>query len=94
MNRTDMVSAIARRQHIRAAVVEDVIEAFLDLLVLSMAVDEEVTIRGLGRFQTRQRPGVVLKSAHDGSPVDVGPRRTMVFKPSMIVKRRLNSVPL
>jgi nucleoid DNA-binding protein len=94
MNRTEMVSAIARRQKIRNDVVEDVVEAFLDLLVLNMAVGEDVTIRGLGRFETRLRPRVKLQNPHNGQAIDVPPRRTMVFKPSMKVKERLNNAPL
>lgn len=94
MNRTEMVLAIARNRRIKTAVVEDVVEAFLDLLVLNMAVDEDVTIRGLGRFETRLRPPVKLRNARSHEPVDVAPRRTMIFKPSMKVKERLNSAPL
>lgn len=94
MNRTEMVSAIARRQKIKAAVVEDVVEAFFDLLVLNMAVGEEVSIRGIGRFETRLRPPVKLQNPHNGEAIDVAPRRTMIFKPSMTVKDRLNDTPL
>lgn len=94
MNRTEMVAAIARNQEVKAAVVENVVEAFFDLLVLNMAVGEEVTIRGLGRFEPRTRPAVKLRNPHSGEHFDVSPRRTMVFLPSQVVKERLNAAPL
>lgn len=95
MNRTEMVATIARSQRIKHAVVEAVVEGFLDLLVLNIAVGEEVTIRGIGRFEPRERVPVVLRNPHSGEPIDVGPRKTMVFKPSMTLKDRLNApVPL
>ena len=71
-----------------------VVDDFFELVVLNMAVGEDVTIRGLGRFETRIRRSVRLKNAHDGTPVDTGDRVTMIFKPSMKVKERLNAVPL
>jgi DNA-binding protein HU-beta len=95
MNRTEMVSAIARREKVKHAVVEAVVESFLDLLVLSISTGEEVTIRGLGRFEPKQRVSVTLRNPHNGEPIETGPRRTMVFKPSTTLKEKLNSaVPL
>lgn len=94
MNRTEIVAAIARSQQVKAELVDEVLTEFLDLLVLNMAVDEPVTIRGLGRFEPRTRPPVTLRNPHDQTPINVAPRRTMVFKPSMKVKERLNAGPL
>lgn len=95
MNRTEMVEAIARSQKIRRDIVENIVEGFFDLVVLNMAVGEEVTIRGMGRFIPKERAPVKLKNPHTGEVIDVGPRKTMVFKPSMTLKEKLNSpVPL
>lgn len=91
MNRTEMVAAIARREKLNQDLVEKIVAEFLDLLVLNMSVDETVTIRGLGRFEPRTRPAVTLMNPHDKTPIDVAPRRTMVFKPSPKVKERLNA---
>lgn len=94
MNRTEMVSAVARRRGIKVETVEDVVNEFLDLLVLNMAVGERVTLRGLGAFEPRARPAVRLQNPHDKTTIEVPPRRTMIFKPSPKVKERLNTAPL
>lgn len=94
MNRTEIVSAIARRKHVKPELVDAVVEEFLDLLILNIVVDEAVTIRGIGRFEPRTRPPVTLRNYNDNTPIEVGPRRTMVFKPSARVKARLNPDPL
>lgn len=94
MNRTEMVSAVARKQGVKVETVETVVNEFLELLVLNMAVGERVTIRGLGAFEPRERPPVTLMNPHDKTAIDVPVRRTMVFKPSPRVKERLNAAPL
>lgn len=94
MNRTEMVSAVARKQGVKLETVEDIVNEFLDLIVLNMAVGERVTIRGLGAFEPRERPAVKLQNPHDKTAIEVPPRRTMVFKPSPKVKERLNVGPL
>lgn len=94
MNRTEMVGAISRHQGVKFNTVEEIVSEFLELLVLNMAVGERVTIRGLGAFEPRERPAVTLRNPHDKTAIDVPPRRTMVFKPSVKVKKRLNADPL
>ena len=56
MNRTEMVDIISRQRSVDAPVVDDVLRAFLDLVLLSLAVGEPVTIRGFGRFDQKVRP--------------------------------------
>lgn len=91
MNRSELTSMVARKTDVPRPVVEDVLVAFLDLVALHLAVDEDVTLRGFGKFQTQKRPPVKLQNPHTGDPINVPARRTAKFVPSMILKERLNS---
>jgi DNA-binding protein HU-beta len=90
MNRTEMVDIISRQRSVDAPVVDDVLRAFLELVLLSLAVGEPVTIRGFGRFDQKVRPSANLKHPRTGAPIATGERRTISFRPSKKAKVALN----
>jgi len=90
MNRTEMVDIISRQRSVDAPVVDDVLRAFLDLVLLSLAVGEPVTIRGFGRFDQKVRPSAHLRHPRTGAPIETGERRTISFRPSKKAKVALN----
>lgn len=90
MNRTEMVDIIARQRELAAPVVESVLGAFVDLVILNLAVGEPVTIRGFGRFDPKVRPSANLKHPRTGEPIATGERITINFRPSRAAKRELN----
>lgn len=94
MNKSDLVRMAAKRTSVTIPVADDVITAFFDLLVLNLATEQEVSIRGFGKFEPRTRPPVTLRRPTDGEPIKVDRRRTAVFLPSMTLKEKLNTHPL
>jgi nucleoid DNA-binding protein len=93
MNKSELVRMAAKRSSVKTAVAEDVITAFLDLVVLNLATEQDVTLRGFGKFELRTRPPVKLRRPTDGAPIEVDARRTAVFLPSMLLKEKLNAHP-
>lgn len=91
MNRSELTAMVARKTEVPKPVVEDVIVAFLDLVTLNLAVDEEVSLRGFGKFLIQKRPPTKLQNPHTHEPIDVPARRTAKFVPSMVLKERLNA---
>lgn len=85
-----MVDIISRQRAVDAPVVDDVLRAFLELVLLSLAVGEPVTIRGFGRFDQKLRPSANLKHPRTGAPIATGERRTISFRPSKKAKVALN----
>lgn len=90
MNRTEMVDIISRQRDVSSTVVEGVLGAFVDLMILNLAVGEPVTIRGFGRFDTKVRPSANLRHPRTGEPIATGERVTISFRPSRAAKRELN----
>lgn len=93
MNRSDLITAVAQHQKLGEVLVEDVLGGFFEVLVGTIARNEEVAIRGFGKFEPRTRKSITLRHVGNGKPIQTGDRRTMVFKPSMATKDRLNTAP-
>lgn len=91
MNRSELVRLVARQTRVELNVVEEVVDNLLELVALTLAVDEEIALRGFGKFRPAKRGPTVLKNPKSGEPIEVGPRRTATFVPSTLLKERLNS---
>ena len=95
MNRPELVALVARRSRIEPSVVDDVLQQTCEIISLTLAVDEEVAIRGFGKFRPSYRDAASLRNPKTGEPVTVGPKKSARFTPSILLKRRLNgAVPL
>lgn len=90
MRRSDLVRAAARKSKVKIEVAQDVIDAFFDAVTLSLMVDEEVKLRGFGKFETRERKATKIYSPRGDGEIDVPARRTVAFLPATPLKERLN----
>lgn len=94
MNRSELVQLVSRKTRIRPDVVEEVVDATIELVVFSLTDEEPVNLRGFGKFSPRSRPAVKLRHPQTGEPLDVDARRTVVFLPSSLLKEQLNRPPV
>ena len=69
-----------------AALVEDVIREICD----SLARGENVKLSSFGSFILREKGQRVGRNPKTGQEVPIEPRRVMVFKPSNVLKQRIN----
>lgn len=93
MNRTEIIQILSRQKRVEQATVETVLQGFVDLVLLNLAVGEPVMIRGLGTFNQKKRPAVTLKHPRTGEPINTGDRVTISFRPSSTAKKTLNPDP-
>jgi integration host factor subunit alpha len=74
----------------------DLLETVLDRLSSALASGESVKISGFGTFSVRQKGRRVGRNPKTGQEVPIMPRRVLVFRPSNVLKARVNgttSVP-
>lgn len=90
MNKGEIVQVVARTTNTKPPVVQEIFDTILRILVLTLAVGEEITLRGYGRFEPRARPPTTLKNPRTGQPIHVPARTTVVFLPSSNLKDRMN----
>lgn len=90
MNRSELIEVIARQTRTEPSLVEDVLDRTFELIALTLALDEEVALRGFGKFRPVHRSEVTLRNPRTGEPVPVGPRVSARFTPSALLKKKLN----
>ena len=76
--------ALLRRD--RAALVDQVI----DEIVETLARGEEVKLSGFGAFVIRAKAERMGRNPRNGAPAKIGERRVVAFRPSRLLRARLN----
>lgn len=90
LNRSDIIRMVANKQDLPFAVVEGVIDSFLDAIALSLACGEEVNLRTFGKFEPRQLKAVTRVNPKSGVVHEVPEKTGIRFAPSPNLKARLN----
>jgi DNA-binding protein HU-beta len=90
MNRSDILSAVASKEGIPVRDVEKIVDSFLEVITLSLTLDEDVSIRNFGKFEVRHRSEVTRRNPKTGEPVEVPAKKAVGFKASPWLKNRIN----
>ena len=70
----------------------DLLEAVLDRMSSTLESGESVKISGFGTFSVRQKGGRIGRNPKTGEEVPILPRRVLVFRPSHVLKARINGL--
>jgi integration host factor subunit alpha len=68
----------------------DLIESVLDMIAETLAKDETVKISSFGSFSVRQKGERIGRNPKTGEEVPIKPRKVLVFRPSQVLKARIN----
>lgn len=68
----------------------DLLETVLDMIADSLAQDETVKISSFGSFSVRQKGERIGRNPKTGQEVPILPRKVLVFRPSQVLKARIN----
>ena len=69
----------------------DLVESVLDEMIDALARDEMVKISSFGSFSVRKKGQRVGRNPKTGEEVPILPRRVLVFRPSHVLKNRINA---
>lgn len=91
MLRPDLVRRVAEfNPHLYARDVERVVDTILDRIETALIQGDRVELRGFGTFDLRQHGRGMRRNPRTGAAVEVGERVTIQFKPSLLMRERLN----
>ena len=90
VTRAELGEAVYRRVGLSRAESADLVESFLDEVSDKLAMGETVKLSSFGSFLVRVKGERVGRNPKTGVEVPITPRRVMVFKPSNILKARVN----
>lgn len=95
-----MVDQTVTRAHLGEAVYQevglsrnesaDLLEMVLDLMSDALVRGESVKISSFGSFSSRQKGQRIGRNPKTGEEVPILPRRVLVFRPSQVLKSRVN----
>ncbi|MBI5163316.1 MAG: integration host factor subunit alpha [Magnetospirillum sp.] len=72
----------------------DLLEAVLGEIAVALSRGEAVKISSFGSFAVRSKGERVGRNPKTGEEVPILPRRVLVFRPSQLLKKRINDGPL
>ena len=69
----------------------DLLESVLAMITDALAKDETVKISSFGSFSVRSKGQRIGRNPKTGEEVPILPRKVLVFRPSQVMKARINS---
>jgi len=89
VTKADVIDLIAERTGVLRKDVELCFQALIDVVTETLEKNERIEIRGLGVFKTKQRRARIARHPKTGEKVDVPERYVPAFKPSKLLKERV-----
>lgn len=91
ITRADLAEAVYGRVGLSRTDSAEMVEVVLDEISDAVVRGELVKLSSFGSFMVRMKGERVGRNPKTGIEVPITPRRVMVFKPSNILKARINS---
>ncbi|AZU04185.1 integration host factor subunit alpha [Glycocaulis alkaliphilus] len=91
LTRADLADAIHRDIGVSRQESAQLVEAVLDMISDTLVKGETVKLSSFGSFQLRDKNGRVGRNPKTGEEVPIDPRRVLVFKPSQVLKERIDT---
>ena len=90
LTKADMAERLFEELGLNKREAKEVVEQFFEEIRASLESNEQVKLSGFGNFDLRdkkERPG---RNPKTGEEVPILPRRVLVFRPSHVLKNRIN----
>ena len=92
VTRADLSEAVYQKVGLSRTESADLVETVLTELCDCLAAGETVKLSSFGSFVVRDKGERVGRNPKTGIEVPIEPRRVMVFKPSNVLKARINGL--
>ncbi|MBM6595534.1 integration host factor subunit alpha [Microvirga pudoricolor] len=92
VTRADLSEAVYQKVGLSRTESADLVESVLSEICNSLAAGETVKLSSFGSFIVRDKGERVGRNPKTGIEVPIDPRRVMVFKPSNVLKARINGL--
>lgn len=87
ITKKDIVLKISSETGVKQIDVKRVVQATLDKITSYLSGGETVELRNFGIFKVKSRRGRLGRNPRTGQEVPVPPKKVVVFKPGLIMKR-------
>jgi len=90
LTRADLSEAVHREVGLSRTESADLVKAIIDAVAEAVVAGERVKLSSFGTFMVRDKGGRVGRNPKTGQEVPITPRRVLVFRPSQVMKSRIN----
>ena len=90
LTRADLAEALVNKVGLPRNESQDVVELVLGEISAALARGEGVKLSSFGSFGIRQKGQRIGRNPKTGKEVPITPRRVLIFRPSNIMKERIN----
>ena len=94
ITRADLSEAVYQQLGLSRSESAELVEMVLQEISAAIVRRETVKLSSFGSFVVRDKGERIGRNPKTGIEVPITPRRVMVFKPSNILKSRINGAPL
>src|SRR5262245_37048780 len=91
LTRADLAEAVVQRVGLPRNESQELVELILKEISSTLAAGDAVKLSSFGSFGIRQKGQRVGRNPKTGEEVPITPRRVLVFRPSNIMKDRINT---
>lgn len=91
LTRADLSEAVYQEVGLSRNESADLVESVLGEISDSLVKGENIKISSFGSFLVRQKSGRIGRNPKTGEEVPIEPRRVLAFRPSQVMKAKINS---
>lgn len=91
LTRADLAETVVQKVGLPRNESQELVELVIKVLSERLAEGEAVKLSSFGSFNIRQKGERVGRNPKTGQEVPITPRRVLVFRPSNIMKERINN---
>ena len=91
LTRADLAEAVYRKVGLSRSESASLVEMIIDEISDAVVRGETVKLSSFATFQVRDKSERIGRNPKTGEEVPIAPRRVLVFKPSAVLKQRINN---
>jgi nucleoid DNA-binding protein len=89
MTKKDIILRVSDETNLKQIDVKRVVQKTFDYIVDALSRGEKIELRNFGVFKIKQRKSRTGRNPRTGQVVPVPPRKVVVFKPGLEMKKRV-----
>ena len=89
MTKKDIILKVSDETNIKQTDVKKVVQKSLDCIIEALIRGEKIELRNFGVFKIKQRKSRTGRNPRTGQVVPVPPRKVVVFKPGLEMKKKI-----
>ena len=90
MTKADLVSAISEQAKLPKGLASELLEELMGIIKDTLESEEEVKVTGFGKFEVKRKNERRGRNPQTGEDITIDGRKIVMFKPSGILKGRMN----